>query len=563
MKSPHNTGSVGESHERATWVEAAGPGVGKEVMGWAERDRVGSRFPAEALQGAALPIDAVEILGDQVIPGGRKVEPLARFIGCDEAAHFPIALSEHFDALGALRVESFTGKRLGIIEVKMVETSACAGGNPGAIGEEDRSQRRLNPGRSGIAELLFAIRPEIEPLLSTVLHRIPGLIILSEAGPNDQVALRIIRFQIHPARIAAGDTDHAQGDARIGFAGSGVARGDDPLRLGNFINQSEDGDGGFIAAVEDEAPRIRTPPESFPVAAVDLFVIDPTAFAVQNRLGAVASQGPRGALIYIDYPKIIFRHIGDKASIRAELDQLLGLGTVGEAAGHRAIQLEVVDIPFPVVPHCGEIGIHPRSIQIGLVHGFKSREFFEGTPFALLRERPEHFAGAGLDDAKRIGLKLRPVAVLNVLLTISVMRFGKPFRRHGAGAAEIGQFAVLHCIKGDRFGEGPLRGQWPCRDRFQDAGIDGEGFILQGSFDFVGRLLVFFNQNPTTRAQHPLSARGELHENILHQHFGGETGLLIILQAALIPGFQEITFLGQAGKGQHPGENKAQRKESP
>ena len=129
---------------------------------------------------------------------------------------------------------------------------------------------------------------------------------------------------------------------------------------------------------------------------------------------------------------------------------------------------------------------------MGLVYGFKGREFFEGTPFALLRERPEHFAGAGLDDAKRIGLKLRPVAVLKVLLILSITRFGKPFRRHGAGAAEIGQFAVLHCIKGDRFGEGPLRSQRPGRDRFQDTGIDGEGFGCKGGFDLGGRLLIFF-----------------------------------------------------------------------
>jgi hypothetical protein len=31
----------------------------------------------------------------------------------------------------------------------------------------------------------------------------------------------------------------------------------------------------------------------------------------------------------------------------------------------------------------------------------------------------------------------------------------------------------------------------------------------------------------------------------------------------LIPGFQEITFLGKAGKSQHPGENKTQNEEDP
>ncbi len=413
-------------------------------------------LPTEALQGAALPIDAVEVFGDQVVARSHKVEPLGVFIGGNETTDLPVTAGERFDSLGVLRSERLAGEGFGVIVVDVAIAFARAGAEPGAVGEEEGAQRRFNPGRGGIAELFLAIDPEIEPGLGAVLNDVPRFIIGGEAGTADEVALRIIIAQVHPAGSAAGGSDDAQGDARVGLAGSGVAGGDDPLRIGNLVNQGEDGDHGFIGAVEDELAGIRTPPVSLPVAAVDFFKVDPTGFAVQDGIGSIPGEGPRGAFLHIDDPEIIGRDVGEEASIGAEADQFLGFGAVGEAACRGAIQFDVVEIIVAVHPLGGVAGIHLGEVERECAHGFEGGEFLELSPVALGGEGAQDFAGARLDNAEGIAGEFGPVALLDVFFGITEAGFLEPGRGHRLSAAEIGEAPILDRIESDGLAEGAL-----------------------------------------------------------------------------------------------------------
>ena len=77
--------------------------------------------------------------------------------------------------------------------------------------------------------------------------------------------------------------------------------------------------GTLVGLQVGQSCRVRTPPEALEVTpTIDLFLVDPVEFGVEQIRAAATSQSPFAVMHHIDHNEIVVAHERDHGAIRAE-----------------------------------------------------------------------------------------------------------------------------------------------------------------------------------------------------------------------------------------------------